>query len=73
MAKLSRVTDTNQAGGQIVRGAKTVIANGLAVGLHVSPITPHPPRKPKIHKSAVTTSASPNVIAEGAPVLRVGS
>lgn len=71
MAKLSRVGDLNNKGGKIVRGAKTVFANGIPVGLHVSPITPHP-AGPK-HKAAVTVTASPTVFAEGVPVLRVGS
>jgi uncharacterized Zn-binding protein involved in type VI secretion len=67
---LSRKGDTNQAGGAIVRGAGTVFCNGIPVGLHVSPITGHGRRK---HRSPVTTTASPNVFCEGAPVLRVGS
>lgn len=75
MAKLSRVGDTNQPGGAIVRGAGTVFANGIKVGLHVSPITPHapygPPHPP--HASAKTTEGSPTVFAEGDPVLRIGS
>jgi uncharacterized Zn-binding protein involved in type VI secretion len=75
MAALGRVGDTNQVGGGIVRGAGTVFANGIPVGLHVSTITPHAPfGKPHPpHKAAVTTSASPTVFAEGSPVLRVGS
>lgn len=68
---LSRLGDKNQAGGAIVRGAASVICNGQPVGLHVSPITPH--RLGFRHKFAKTTSGSPNVICEGAPVLRVGS
>ena len=76
MAALSRKGDANQVGGQIMRGAKTVIANGIEVGLHVSQITPHapwptPPHPP--HQAATTTQGSPSVIAEGSPVLRVGS
>jgi uncharacterized Zn-binding protein involved in type VI secretion len=75
MAKLSRKGDTNQPGGQIVRGAGTVFSNGIAVGLHPSPITPHapwgPPHPP--HDSPNTTEGSPTVFAEGSPVLRVGS
>jgi uncharacterized Zn-binding protein involved in type VI secretion len=58
-----------------MRGASTVIANGIKVGLHVSQITPHAPwgdpHPP--HNAAVTTSGSPTVFAEGVPVLRVGS
>jgi uncharacterized Zn-binding protein involved in type VI secretion len=75
MAALSRVGDTNQPGGAIVRGAGTVFSNGIKVGLHVSPITPHAPwGKPHPpHASATTTDGSPTVFAEGAPVLRVGS
>lgn len=69
--RLSRKGDTNQAGGAIVRGAATVLCNGIPVGLHVSPITPHPNRGR--HNNAVTTTASPNVICEGCPVLRVTS
>jgi len=71
MPNLSRVGDTNQAGGKIVRGANTVFANGIKVGLHVSPITPHP--KGKQHTAAKTTSGSPTVFCEGVPVLKVGS
>ena len=71
MAKLSRKGDQNDAGGQIVRGAGTVFANGVAVGLHVSDITPH--HKGDKHKSAKTTEGSPTVFAEGVAVLRVGS
>jgi uncharacterized Zn-binding protein involved in type VI secretion len=70
MTALSRVGDTNQAGGAIVRGAGTVFANGIKVGLHVSPITPH---GKGIHSASVTTNGSPSVFAENSPVLRVGS
>lgn len=75
MPQLSRKGDQNQVGGAIMRGASSVIANGIPVGLHVSQITshapwgdPHPP-----HEAATTTSGSPTVFAEGSPVLRVGS
>jgi uncharacterized Zn-binding protein involved in type VI secretion len=75
MAALSRVGDTNQPGGAIMRGAGTVFANGIKVGLHVSQITPHAPfgRPHPPHQSAKTTEGSPTVFAEGDPVLRVGS
>jgi hypothetical protein len=70
MAKMSRKGDANQAGGKIIRGAETVFANGIKVGLHVSPITSHgePP-----HESPTTTEGSPTVFAENCPVLRIGS
>ena len=75
MAQLSRMGDTNTTGGKIVRGAKTVFANGIAVGLHSSEITPHAPfgNPHPPHKKAKTTQGSPTVFAEGDPVLRVGS
>lgn len=75
MSNLSRVGDVNQEGGAIMRGASTVLANGIQVGLHVSQLTPHSPwglpHPP--HDAAVTTDGSPTVFAEGVPVLRVGS
>lgn len=75
MAKLSRKGDQNTTGGQIIRGANDVFANGIQVGLHVSPITPHAPwGKPHPpHASASTTDGSPTVYCEGVPVLRIGS
>ena len=76
MAQLSRQGDENQTGGKIIRGAGTVFANGIAVGLHVSKMTPHAPwgRKPHPpHNAASTTEGSPTVFAEGVPVLRTGS
>ena len=75
MAGISRQGDTNQAGGQIMRGAGTVFVNGKPVGLHVSQISPHAPwgRPHPPHHSAVTTSACGTVFAEGSQVLKVGS
>ena len=75
MAQLSRVGDKNQTGGQIMRGASTVFANNIQVGLHVSKITPHAPggRGGHPHQVATTTDGSPTVFAENSPVLRVGS
>jgi uncharacterized Zn-binding protein involved in type VI secretion len=75
MAGISRQNDANQVGGKIMRGAGTVFANGIPVGLHVSQITPHAPwGKPHPpHEAAKTTSASPTVFAEGSQVLKVGS
>ena len=71
MAKLSRKGDANAVGGKIVRGASTVFANGIRVGLHVSDITMHPVGGK--HLAAKTTEGSPTVFAEGVAVLRVGS
>jgi uncharacterized Zn-binding protein involved in type VI secretion len=71
MAKLSRVNDSNQAGGKILRGANTVFANGKKVGLHRSPISKH--SKSRRHRTSFTTDGSPTVFVEGVPVLRVGS
>ena len=71
MAQLSRMGDLNNKGGKIVRGAKTVFANGIPVGLHVSPITPHPAGTS--HQKAVTVTASPTVFAEGVYFVKVKS
>lgn len=75
MPKLSRVGDKNNAGGQIKKGAKTVFANGIAVGLHTSEISSHQPygTSHPPHRSAKTTAGSPTVFCEGEPVLREGS
>jgi uncharacterized Zn-binding protein involved in type VI secretion len=75
MPNLSRQGDQNTTGGKIVRGAGTVFANGIPVGLHISTITPHSPfGKPHPpHNAARTTEGSPTVFAEDDPVLRVGS
>lgn len=72
MAALSRKGDENTNGGKIIRGASTVFANGIPVGLHESDITPHTNFKDP-HKTAKTTEGSPTVFAESSPVLRVGS
>lgn len=72
MPKLSRVGDQNNGGGKIKTGAATVFANGKAVALHTSDITPHSPNVGR-HTRAKTTQGSPSVYAEGKPVLRVGS
>lgn len=75
MTGISRVGDANQTGGKIIRGAGTVFANGIQVGLHVSKITPHAPwgTPHPPHDAATTTQGSPSVFAEGDPVLRIGS
>jgi uncharacterized Zn-binding protein involved in type VI secretion len=70
MAQLSRKDDANAVGGKIVRGARTVFANGIPVGLNVSDITSHGKNN---HKSSKTNEGSPSVFAEGVAVLRVGS
>lgn len=75
MAGIARQGDTNQVGGAIMRGAGTVFANGIPVGLHVSQISPHAPwgRPHPPHHAAVTTSGSETVVCEGSPVLKIGS
>lgn len=75
MAALSRQGDVNSAGGKILRGASSVVANGKPVGLHTSTISPHAPfGKPHPpHAAASTTSGSSTVFVEGQPVLMVGS
>jgi uncharacterized Zn-binding protein involved in type VI secretion len=70
MPQLSRKGDQDSGGGRIIRGAGTVFANGIPVGLHVSDITSHGIGP---HASAKTTEGSPTVFVENCPVLRVGS
>lgn len=69
--RLSRVGALNNKGGKILRGAKTVLVEGLPCALHPSPVSPHPGGP--LHKAAVTITASLSVICEGSPVLRTGS
>ena len=75
MPKLSRVGDQNNAGGKLKRGAKSVFANGVAVALHISELTPHRPygTSHPPHRNARTTEGSPTVFCEGEPVVREGS
>lgn len=75
MPALSRLNDTNNAGGKIMNGASSVECNGIPVGLHVSQMSPHAPygKRHPPHRAAKTTSASPSVFVENKPVLRVGS
>lgn len=72
MPSLSRINDTNQAGGRILRGSSTVYAENRQVGLHPSSISTHGNRK-RPHRGTVTTQGSPTVFADNAPVLRVTS
>jgi len=75
MPAISRKGDANGVGGKIMKGASSVFANGVAVGLHVSQITPHAPfGKPHPpHNAAKTTEGSATVFADGEPVLFVGA
>ncbi len=70
MPNICRVGDTNQAKGSIIAGATTVYANGIKLGLQGSKITPHG-RGP--HASAIVTTGSPTVFADGVAVARVTS
>lgn len=70
MAKLSRKGDANNGGGKLLTGAKTVFANGIAVAVHLSDLSPHGPGP---HAKSKTTDGSPTVFADGKPVVRVGS
>ena len=75
MPGISRQGDTNQTGGAIMRGASTVFANGIPVGLHTSQISDHAPygKRTGQHRAASTTDGSSTVVAEGSPVLKIGS
>ena len=75
MPQLSRKGDKNQTGGEILRGASTVFANGMQVGLKGSQIAEHapygPPHPP--HVCATVITGSDTVFAESRPVAKVGS
>jgi uncharacterized Zn-binding protein involved in type VI secretion len=75
MPKLSRVGDANQAGGKIMKGASTVLANGKQVGIHESSITPHLSliRGTEGILMLKLPTGSSTVFADGKPVLKVGS
>lgn len=75
MPQLSRFGDSNEVGGTIMRGAGSVFANGIPIGINVSQITSHAPwgAPHPLHEAAMTTDGSPSVFVEGVPVLRTGS
>lgn len=75
MAKISRVGDKNQEGGEITGGASTVFANGKKVGQLDNKISEHAPygRPHPPHIAATVTSASNTVFANGKPVAKEGS
>jgi uncharacterized Zn-binding protein involved in type VI secretion len=58
-------------GGRILKGSTSVYVDGRPVGLHPSPITPHPPGG--IHKSSKTLIGSTSVMVQNQPVLYVGA
>jgi uncharacterized Zn-binding protein involved in type VI secretion len=75
MPGIARFGDVNAVGGSIVRSAATVMIEGKPAGLHPSTITdhapygtPHPP-----HASATTVTSAITVMADGSPVLLIGS
>jgi uncharacterized Zn-binding protein involved in type VI secretion len=70
MPFVSRVGDMTVAQGRILLGAATVTVEGRPLGLHVSPISPHPKGKP--HAVAKTVMGSKTVQAEFRPVLYTG-
>lgn len=73
MKGISRVGDSNQLGGKLMNGARTVIANGKPVATHPSSITPHQPKKDPRHARAYTVSGSQSVIVEGKPAVKIGT
>lgn len=70
---LSRVGDVNNAGGKLLRGAKTVFAVGLPVALNPSPVTPHPYGKHHKVSKTIVKPTDATIIVEGQPVVRVGT
>ena len=70
-----RIGDPNWGGGlAIFPGALSVLINGRPACTTGTFVTPHPPcPKKKIHCLAVTTLGSLSVLAEGKPIVYVGS
>ena len=70
-----RIGDPNWGGGlAIFPGAQSVLINGRPACTTGTFVTPHPPcPKKKIHCLAVTTLGSLSVLAEGKPIVYVGS
>lgn len=70
-----RIGDPNIAGGLAVfPGAMSVLINGRPACTTGTLVTPHPPcPKGKIHCLASTTIGSLSVLAEGKPIVYVGS
>ena len=72
-----RIGDVNSAGGAAVgSGASSVIINGRAACTPGTSVTPHPCCGAPgcgIHCAAVTTLGATSVIAEGKPIIYVGS
>jgi len=70
-----RIGDPNWGGGlAIFTGALSVLINGRPACTTGTFVTPHPPcPKKKIHCLAVTTLGSLSVLAEGKPIVYVGS
>lgn len=67
MPNIARIGDI--AGGPIINGAATVLANGLPVAQLGSAVAPH--GKPP-HTAPVIASSSATVFANGIPVARLG-
>ena len=70
-----RIGDPNLGGGlAIFPGALSVLINGRPACTTGTFVTPHPPcPKKKIHCLALTTLGSLSVLAEGKPIVYVGS
>jgi len=70
-----RIGDPNLRGGLAVApGAMSVLINGRPACTSGTVVTPHPPcPKNKIHCLARTTLGSLSVLAEGKPIVYVGS
>lgn len=64
---IARIGDI--AGGQILTGRKSVLANNIPVAGIGDAIVPH---GIGVHASAVLVSGSPNVFAENIPVSKIG-
>lgn len=56
--------------GRVLRPAQNVLCNNTPVGIHPSPIKPHPGKPKPKHIIVFTVTGSSTVMAQNAPVLR---
>jgi hypothetical protein len=56
--------------GRVLRPATNVLCNNVPVGIHPSPIKPHPGKPKPKHIIVFTLTGSGSVSAQNAPVLR---
>lgn len=73
MPAVVRNGDVNGGGGAAVGGVGSVLVNGQPIVVNGTTVTPHPPKKPKTHKTAKTAGGLGSVLAGGIAINVVGN